>query len=366
MVTVSLCMIVKDEEENLPRCLASVQGLVDEIVIVDTGSRDRTKERAAQFTPLIYDFPWIDDFSAARNFAFSKGTMDYCMWLDADDVLEEEAQSGFLQLKEELSPETDVVMMRYHTAFDSGGRPTFTYYRERLIRREAGLLWQGAVHEAITPAGVVVYSQLSVTHRKTGPGEPERNLRIFESLLRAGKSLSPREQFYYARELTYHGRDGEATEVLREFLQSEEGWLENKMEACRTLAGCYSRLGREELALEALFKSLQFGPPRAELCCELGQWFFRREENATAAFWYELALTRPRADDTGAFVVPDCYDYLPCIQLCLCYYRMGQLQRARDYNERAGQAKPEDPSYLYNRDFFARQGESHRSAEESS
>lgn len=86
MISVSLCMIVKNEEDVLERCLKSVAGLVDEIIIVDTGSTDRTREIATHFTNQIFDFPWQDDFSAAQNEAFSHASMDYCMWLDADDV----------------------------------------------------------------------------------------------------------------------------------------------------------------------------------------------------------------------------------------------------------------------------------------
>ena len=81
MISVSLCMIVKNEEDVLERCLKSVAGLVDEIIIVDTGSTDRTREIATHFTNQIFDFPWQDDFSAARNEAFSHASMDYCMWL---------------------------------------------------------------------------------------------------------------------------------------------------------------------------------------------------------------------------------------------------------------------------------------------
>ena len=87
MVSVSLCMIVKNEEDVLERCLESAAGLADEIIIVDTGSTDRTKEIAAHFTPRIIDFLWRDDFAAARNESFAHASMDYCLWLDADDVL---------------------------------------------------------------------------------------------------------------------------------------------------------------------------------------------------------------------------------------------------------------------------------------
>ena len=86
MITVSLCMIVKNEEQILQRCLDSLAGLMDEIIIVDTGSTDATKEIAAKYTDKVYDFVWIDDFSAARNFAFSKAGMEYIYSADADEM----------------------------------------------------------------------------------------------------------------------------------------------------------------------------------------------------------------------------------------------------------------------------------------
>ena len=87
MITISVCMIVKNEEAQLRACLDSIKPIADEIVIVDTGSTDCTKAIAAEYTDLIYDFPWIDDFAAARNFAFSKATKDYIYTADADEVV---------------------------------------------------------------------------------------------------------------------------------------------------------------------------------------------------------------------------------------------------------------------------------------
>ena len=99
MKTISLCMIVKDEEKVLDTCLNSIHDLVDEIIIVDTGSTDKTKEIAQKYTDKIYDFKWVDDFAKARNYSFSKATKDYIMWLDADDYLPEEEKPKFKKLK---------------------------------------------------------------------------------------------------------------------------------------------------------------------------------------------------------------------------------------------------------------------------
>lgn len=111
-------MIVKNEEPVLARCLDSVASMMDEIIIVDTGSTDRTKEIAAQYTSRIYDFTWCDDFSAARNYAFSLATMDYIYCPDADEYLDLENQRRFLRLKGALLPEIEIVQMNYITPPD--------------------------------------------------------------------------------------------------------------------------------------------------------------------------------------------------------------------------------------------------------
>ena len=115
MATISLCMIVKNEEAVLDRCLSSIADLMDEIIIIDTGSTDRTKEIAGRYTNKIYDFKWQNDFSAARNFSFSKASMDYIYTADADEVLDYTNHKRFLYLKQSISPEIDIVQMKYIT-----------------------------------------------------------------------------------------------------------------------------------------------------------------------------------------------------------------------------------------------------------
>lgn len=352
MVTVSLCMIVKDEEDVLARCLESVAGLVDEIIIVDTGSTDRTRRIAERFTSRVYDFDWTDDFAAARNYAFSLAEKEYCMWLDADDVILEEDSAAFMQLKKTLDPAVCVVMAKYNTGFDEHGNVTFSYFRERLIKNHMGMQWEGAVHEAVTPVGQVAYGNFAVTHRKLHPSDPDRNLRIYKKQLAQGVELEPRQQFYYGRELYYHQRYEEAVRVFEQFLDEGRGWVENNIDACCHCSYCYRQMGKPEKSLQALLRSFAYDRPRAEVCCELGHWFFGKNELRTAAYWYSLALTCTRNDSRGGFVSPDCYGYLPCIQLCVCYSRMGNMERARQMNELAAAFKPDAAAVLHNREFF--------------
>ena len=89
----------------------------------------------------IYDFAWGDDFAAARNYSFSKGTMDYLMWLDADDILLERDKEKLKKLKEIMSPEVDVVMMKYSIKTDENGNHGITFTRERLLKRNKNFIW---------------------------------------------------------------------------------------------------------------------------------------------------------------------------------------------------------------------------------
>ena len=89
MPTISLCMITKNEEKNLANCLNSVKDIIDEIITVDTGSTDKTKEIAKKFGAKVIDFKWVDDFSAARNESLMYATKDWVLVLDADEIIEE-------------------------------------------------------------------------------------------------------------------------------------------------------------------------------------------------------------------------------------------------------------------------------------
>lgn len=352
MATISLCIIVKNEEKYIARCLDSVAGLVEEIIIVDTGSTDRTVEIVSAYTPKVYSYPWKDDFSDARNHSFSKASMDYCMWMDADDILEETEKEKFLQLKQSLSTDTDIVMMKYHTSFDEAGRPSFSYFRERWIRNCRQYRWVGAVHEVIPPNGKLLYSDIAICHKKMDAKDPDRNLKIYQKMLADGKVLEPRQQYYYGRELYYHKQYEEAASVFEQFLLSPEGWVENKIEACSICANCYFQMGQEQSALTTLLRSMSFDLPRAELCCEIGKYFLERGKYHNAIYWYETALNTHMNEYAGGFILPDCYDYVPLLQLCVCYDKMGDQQKAKEYNERAGTYKPYSQAYLYNKQYF--------------
>lgn len=355
MITLSLCMIVRDEEDVLGRCLDSVKDAVDEIIIIDTGSEDRTKETALKYTQNVYDFPWRDDFSAARNFALEHGTMDYLMWMDADDVLPAESRRKLIRLKETLGADVDMVMMPYAAAFEPSGKTAFSYYRERIVKNRRGFRFFGRVHEVIPPSGRICYEEIPVEHRKLKEGDSERNLRVYQDMEKAGEMFDSRALYYYGRELYFHGKYRKGREVLEQFLERPDGWVENKIDATRQLAGCLYGIGDDMGALKALLQALEYDVPRGETCCDLGRHFQDREQYEQAVYWYRQAFGAKKDLTSGAFISEECYGFLPAISLCVCYDWLGDRKKAEQYNELAGSYRPDSRYYLKNKEYFAAQ-----------
>ena len=352
MATISLCMIVKNEEATLERCLASIQDIVDEIILVDTGSTDKTKEIAQEFSAKIYDFQWIDDFSAARNYSFSQATMDYILWLDADDIILPEDGQKLKELKNVLNPLVDVVMMKYNTGFDAQGNVTFSFYRERLSKRSCNFKWHEPVHEYLQYGGKLISVDICVTHKKIHPSTPGRNLSIYKKMIANGQELTARGLYYFARELKDNGRTLDAIEYFNKFLDSERGWVEDNICACGELAKCYKNIGDRQKYLQSLLNSFKYDAPRAEICCYIGYFFKDQNEFKIAAFWFELATNLKRPQNSWGFVLEDYWGYIPYIELCYCLYQLGDNEQAIKYNNKAAEFKPDDPSILYNKKYF--------------
>ncbi|RCX16907.1 tetratricopeptide repeat protein [Anaerobacterium chartisolvens] len=352
MATFSLCMIVKNEEDTLSRCLETVKDIVDEIIIIDTGSTDKTKEIASEFTSRIYDFEWIDDFSAARNYSFSKATMDYIMWLDADDVILEEDRKKLKKFKSIMDKSIDIVMMKYNVGFDASGKVTLSYFRERLFKRANNYTWNDPIHEHIPAWGKVINSDICITHKKIHASPPQRNLKIFRKMIEEGKPLSPRNLFYCAREFYHNGLFDDAIEYFNKFLDSGQGWVEDNISACFDLSKCYSEKKDTESSLKALFRSFQYEVPRAEICCQIGYYFKNIKQYEKALFWFDLALNLKKPQDSWGFILHDYWGYIPLMELCVCHDRLGNHDAAMKCNDLAGEIKPNDSAVLYNKNYF--------------
>ena len=140
---VSFCTIVKNEQHNLPRCLSSIQPYVDEIIVVDTGSEDKTVEVAHQYGAQVKHFTWCDDFAAARNYAISQAAGDWILMLDADEELVVETENWRSQLIQ------DSHILAYRLLLSDIHQPITALPTLRLFRNLPELRYAGRYHEQL-------------------------------------------------------------------------------------------------------------------------------------------------------------------------------------------------------------------------
>lgn len=292
MITISLCMIVKNEEAVLARCLDTVADLVDEIVIVDTGSTDATKQIAARYTDKIYDFKWIDDFSAARNFAFSKATKEYIYSADADEVLNEENREKFRILKQQLLPEIEIVQMKYGNQLSFGTVYNFDEeYRPKLFKRLREFVWEEAIHETIRTFPIVYDSNIVITHMPTAP-HGGRDLKNFKRQISEGRILSKRLSNMYARELLMVGEK-------EDLLWAEEYFVKRSMDCetdADTIMEAYcviakaARLRQDAVQLMKYTTKALVSGGCSEICFELGMFYEEQKDYEEASVWFYNAV----------------------------------------------------------------------------
>lgn len=350
MFTVSLCMIVRNEEDTLERCLTDLHEIIDEIIIVDTGSTDQTMEIAGRFTPNVLKFTWIDDFSAARNFSFAKATMDYILWLDADDVLLPEDRRKFLKLKHTLPPEIDVISMPYHCDVDPNGNAGLVVRRSRMVKRSKDYQWEGVVHEDLSiKEGAMYDSDVVVTHQKDlSQADPDRNLKIYEAHLAKGQSLSLRDTLHYAMELHQHREHEKAVSHYLAVLGMPGTTTDDRIYIYSKLADCYYYLGNRDKERECIYKSFDYDTPRPEFCCRLAYYFVEKNQFSQAAYWYKQALEAPQAKNPWRIQNLASRTWLPHMQLGLCYFNLGDYERSQYHNKMALTYRPNDQEILNN------------------
>lgn len=173
---ISLAMIVKNEEKNLRNCLNSVYDKVDEIVIVDTGSKDKTSDIAKEFTDKLYDYKWNDNFSDARNFSLSMCTGDWILVLDADDIFIE-GSKGYLYEFAEKNPNKIGLIQRMSNYIQNGEECIAKEYEARFF--EKGIYYEGTIHEQLNSKNERTKINIKFNHSGyLDNSKNERNLRF--------------------------------------------------------------------------------------------------------------------------------------------------------------------------------------------
>jgi glycosyltransferase involved in cell wall biosynthesis len=226
-------MIVKNESANIDDSLVCFASFADEIIIVDTGSTDNTKELASRFTSKVYDFKWIDDFSAARNFALSKAGRTYQLWVDADDRITGENQDHIRSLKSYFDGRKAFYFKLENHHVDA---PPSSCMQLRCVPITENVRFEGRVHEQIFPSAVragleLVTTDIAVRHlgyttREVQMAKAKRNVAIMEKEKAEGRNDGA---LHFFLALTYAplGKKEEASRSMEAALKQFEGEYHN-------------------------------------------------------------------------------------------------------------------------------------------
>lgn len=239
---ISLCIIAKNEENFLKKCLSSVKKIADEIMIIDTGSRDKTKEIAKKFNAKIYDFRWNDDFSAARNFSLKKAAKDWILVLDADETISKKDLKKIKTLTNKNSKENKKILgysFIQRTYSNQIKKLKFNYskndlYAEskpflgwtyrgmtRLFRNDKRIKFCYPIHETIIDSikkinGKIKQTGIPIHHFAILKGEDciNKKSEYYIKLLKNKVKLYPKAKFYFelALELENLNKYSEAKE----------------------------------------------------------------------------------------------------------------------------------------------------------
>jgi glycosyltransferase involved in cell wall biosynthesis len=281
----SLCMIVKDEEKVLDRCLTSVQGLVDEIIIVDTGSTDRTKEIAAKYTDQIYDFKWTNNFAEARNESLLHATGRWILVLDADEYVQSADHDRLRQHLEGTIADKPIGYTLRILNFGGDGRDATDVMESsgaRLFANGQFIRYVEPIHEQLhSSKGSISFETYPFIIFHTGyttqvvleKEKSKRNLSILEKLNKGVKRNDPYFCFILGNQYMSEQRDEEALEVYRRSLRyssSSNTWYSYLLENLIKLEIKHCQFSH---AYDLVQEAINLWPEKTDFLCMKGMLF---------------------------------------------------------------------------------------------
>ncbi|OOC63746.1 glycosyltransferase [Paenibacillus ihbetae] len=339
--SISLCMIVKNEERCLERCLNSVQGIVDEIIIVDTGSTDKTLEIAKRYTDKIYFFEWINDFAQARNFALEHATGDYILHLDADEYL----YKGSELLKHDLDKAYYFLRIRNDLGFGQAEIHQFV----RLFQNSPTLKYEGALHEQINleknahlPFGFLnclIYHDGYLEQIVKDKNKDQRNMDIAKAALKA----NPTPFNYYNLGMQY-AFEGEHVKAIENFKQSYS-LANNQTYTPRLLILLMKSLFELKQYKEALdigFDSVLIFPGNTDIWYLMGSIYDNLDYFEDAKYCYNKCLEIGEGASINEFNHNEgSGSYLAYGKLSRLYLQQGNKEKAQEYFILAAKEAPD-------------------------
>ena len=257
--TLGACMIVKNEESCLAKCLESIKG-IDEIVILDTGSTDKTAEVARLYTDRFIEgvYEWEDDFSKARNKALEYATADWILIIDADETLSPGSLDKIRDAIENADDKIMAIRLDVVSAND-----VIKHKIVRVHRRHADVYWKGAAHNYLTiQRGIDIDAVITYGYSDAHKLDPDRTLRILTKAVEENPD-KPREIYYLAREYFAREDYAKAKELYDKYL-TVAVWPPEIADAHLMIAKCAVGLGDVDRAWLAAFMALQINADLSE------------------------------------------------------------------------------------------------------
>ena len=336
--TLSACMIVKNEEEFLPRCLESIRDAVDEIIVVDTGSTDRTVEIAESYKAKVYHHPWNDDFSEARNHSLSYATCDWILQIDADEELEQE-DIPLLRKTIKSGLYNGVFVAIYNYMPDCLSKLSY----KRLYRRGKAH-YEDIVHNQIIVEGNVARAEIRIYHygynlsKEKMEAKYERSKKLLEKQIEEDR----KNTFAWYNLNRIYRNKGELNTVVENGMHAlslksyEEGTSTYLMLLYDTAYSCLmsERLDEGEKLCQ---EGLKYSPENLDLLYTLGGIYFKQKRYDDAINMYreflrqrEIAEKSPLNLDAP---IVDAWSFQGIVKnnIGLCYRLLGDYQKAIDY-----------------------------------
>lgn len=353
----SLCLIVKNEEKHIERFVNAWSGWYDELILADTGSSDSTKELAIKVGATLIEFPWCDDFSAARNAACNPATSEWIFCPDADEIIMN--PEGFYRYLASVPDWMTAVQMDLHTAWENyqdlnNKGEVLNYFPAQRCFRNHTHEWSGAGHEYIKAinGAETKMGYCRDAHFEHHP-DPTKSRSFYIDILRKQANQNPDEGrylHYMGREAMYYDNNVEALGYFSRCLEHHH-W---DFERCQTrlyMANCYLKVGEEQKAIDQIALSLMEEPSRRDSTFAMGEYYRSKENWARAVLWYKMCLAVDKPD-TSYFMNDDLYGVCIYLRLAHCLWSMQNTPEAQKYFEIAKKMEPKHPEVIQNSALF--------------
>ncbi len=355
--TISVCMIVRNEEKFLAQCLKSVKDATDEIVIVDTGSTDKTVEIAQSFGAKVYHHPWRNSFSEARNHSLHYATCDWILQIDADEALEQSDVPCMHTLIQTNAH--NVIYVAIYSDLPGGQAK---HYFPRIFRRGKAC-FHGIVHNQLAFEGNALQSEIKFYHY--GYNLPQTDMvkkyKRTGDLLREQVALEPNNLFALANLIRNYRNEYDFDKVI-ELAEKGLSMLVPETDAISKgqrqkisidLAHAFLNKNMTDRAEEICRQSLNENPQRFDMLLVLGETLFKKGEIHNALNYFKKYLIEKEKESKApAFnlLASDFYSYehYAYNHAGECYKRLGLVNEAESAYKKALELSNKEPLYYTN------------------